>query len=107
MLLLLCYNVGAIGGTPIGIAAWLTVTALLFSNAIWHVIGAARTRSYSPGMITGLLLYVPLTIYGYVRLLRSGQAPVATAILAFAIGASYQLWATVIHRWRTGGPKAE
>jgi len=37
-------------------------------------------------MITGLLLYVPLTIYGYVRLLQSGQSPVATAIIAFAVG---------------------
>ena len=107
LFLLLCYDVGVMGGTPIGIAAWLTVTACLFSNAIWHVVGAARTRSYSPGMITGLLLYVPLTIYGYVRLLQSGQAPVATAIIAFAVGASYQLWATAIHRWRTSGAKPE
>ena len=75
LLLLLCYNVGAMGGTSIGIATWLTVTALLFSNAIWHVVGAVKTRSYSPGMITGLLLYVPLTVYGYVRLLQSGQSP--------------------------------
>jgi hypothetical protein len=36
-------------------------------------------------MITGLLFYVPLTIYGYVRL-QSGQSPVATAIIAFAVG---------------------
>ncbi len=43
LLLLLCYNVGAMGGTPIGIATWLTVAALLFSNAIWHVVGAVRT----------------------------------------------------------------
>ena len=107
LLLLLCYNVGAMGGTPIGIAAWLTVTALLFSNAIWHVVGAVKTRSYSPGMITGLLLYVPLTVYGYVRLLQSGQSPVATAIIAFAVGASYQLWATAIHRWRTRGATVE
>ena len=42
-------------------------------------------------MITGLWLYVPLTVYGYVRLLQSGQSPVATAIIAFAVGASYGL----------------
>jgi hypothetical protein len=52
-------------------------------------------------------LYVPLTVYGYVRLLPSGQSPVATAIIAFAVGASYQLWATAIHRWRTRGAKVE
>jgi hypothetical protein len=103
LLLLLCYDVGATGGTPFGVALWLGVTALFFSNAIWHVVGAIRTRSYSPGLITGLLLYVPLTVYGYVHLLRSGQAPVTTAILAFAVGASYQFWATAIHRLRTRG----
>ena len=48
MLLLLCYNVGMMGETLVRIVAWLTVTALLFSNAIWHVVGAARTPRYSP-----------------------------------------------------------
>lgn len=107
LLLLLCYDVGARGGKPGGVAAWLGVMALLFANAIWHVIGAVRTRSYSPGMITGTLLYVPLTVYGYVRLLQSGQARGTTAILAFAVGASYPFWATVMHRWRTRAAKAE
>lgn len=101
LLLLACYNVGALGFAPIGIAAWLTVTALLSANAIWHLRGAVRTRSYSPGMVTGLVLYLPLTIYGYVRFIRSGQASLPTAILAGAAGASYQLWVgNALHRWR-------
>lgn len=29
-------------------SAWLTFAALLFSNAIFHLIGAVQTRSYSP-----------------------------------------------------------
>ena len=103
LLLLLCYDVGAMGGTPIGIAGWLAVMALLFGNAVWHVVGTVRTRRYSPGVITGVLLYVPLAIYGYIHLLRSGQVSVATAIVAFAIGSSYPLIGTAIHRWRTKG----
>ena len=39
-----------------GVAAWLIVTTLLFANAVWHVVGSVKTRSYSPGVLTGLLL---------------------------------------------------
>ena len=74
LLLALCLYVGVLGSRPAGVAAWLTVMALLFGNALWHMSGAIRTKSYSPGMVTGLLLYVPLTIYGYFRFLSSGQA---------------------------------
>lgn len=107
LLLVACYDVGALGFTAIGIASWLALTALLFSNAVWHVMGAIRTQSYSPGMLTGLLLYVPLTIYGYARFLRSGQASIPTAILACAVGASYHLWiANALHKWRARRAKA-
>ena len=64
-----------------------------------------RTHSYSPHD-HGLLLYVPLLSTGTATL-QSGQAPVATATIAFAVGASYQPWAPAIHRWRTRGAKAE
>lgn len=105
LLLLVCFDVATLGPTPTGVALWLAVMALLFGNSIWHVVGAVRTRSYSPGMITGLLLYVPLTVYGYARLLQSGRASAGTAILAFAVGSSYPLWAAAIHRWRAGRAK--
>lgn len=101
LLLVACYDVWALRSRPIGVAAWLTVTTLLFANAVWHVIGSVKTRGYSPGLLTGLLLYVPLTVYGYVRFLHSGQASLLTAVLAFAMGASYQLWVgKVLHHWR-------
>jgi hypothetical protein len=107
LLLLACYDVGAMGGTPAGVVAWLAVTALLFGNAAWHLIGTVRSRSYSPGVVTGLLLYAPLTVYGYAHLLHSGRASLPTAILAFAIGASYQLWGTAIHQWRSRRSQGE
>src|ERR1700730_15511966 len=31
-----------------GVAAWLALAALLFSNAIFHIIGAIQSKSYSP-----------------------------------------------------------
>lgn len=103
LLLVLCFYVGALGTRPAGVAAWLTVMALLFGNAVWHTRGAIRTKSYSPGMVTGLLLYIPLTVYGYVRFLSSGQASVPTAIIAFAIGGSYPFWSKALHKQRAKG----
>ena len=100
LLLMLCYNVVALRSRPEGVGLWLMVTALLASNAIWHVVGAVKTRSYSPGIITGLLLYVPLAFYGYAWFLRSEEASVATAIIAFAVGGSYHLWSSAFHRLR-------
>ncbi len=100
LLFALCFYVGALGSRPAGVAAWLTVMALLFGNALWHARGAIRTKSYSPGMVTGLFLYVPLTVYGYFRFLSSGQASFPTAIIAAAIGGSYPFWSKVLHNRR-------
>ena len=106
LLLIVCYDIGVLGPTPAGVALWLTVMALLAANAGWHVAAAARSRSYSPGLVTGLALYAPLAAYGYARFLSSGQASIPTASLAFAIGASYQLWSNAFHRWRARRARA-
>jgi hypothetical protein len=36
--------------------AWLTLAALLFSNAVFHLVGTFQTKRLSPGVRTGLLL---------------------------------------------------
>ncbi len=101
LLLIACYDAWAWRARPAGAAVWLTVTALLASNAIWHAVGTVKSRSYSPGVVTGMLLYVPLTVYGYLLFLRTGQASPGTAIVAFAIGISYHLWVgAALHKWR-------
>jgi hypothetical protein len=107
LLLLVAYDVRALRGTPSGVALWLTVMALLASNAIWHIVGAINTRSYSPGMVTGTLLYIPLTIYGYARFTANGEATIPTAIVAAVVGSSYHLWISpAMHRWRSRAPKS-
>jgi Protein of unknown function with HXXEE motif len=44
---------------------WLLVTlaAILGINAALHLLGSAVTATYSPGAITGLILYIPLVAY--------------------------------------------
>ena len=70
-------------------------------HLVWHAVGALRTNRYSPGMITGMGLYVPLAVWGYPYFVLGGRASITTAIIAFFIGASYHLWVgRAIHLWR-------
>jgi hypothetical protein len=47
------------------VAGWPALAALLLSNVVFHVVGTVQTRRVSPGVRTGLRLYVPLAAYGY------------------------------------------
>ena len=99
--LILCYDAGAFFEKPVGPALWLAVVALQASNGVWHAAGALRTDRYSPGMITGMGLYLPLAVWGYPYFVLGGRASLATALVAFLIGASYLLFVgKAIHRWR-------
>jgi hypothetical protein len=102
LLLIIAYDVFATRHSHIGPLMWMTVAAIEFSNALWHLRGAQKTRSYSPGMATGTLLYVPMTIYGYVHFLRTGTPP-AIALLGFVIGSSYLFIGPLLHRMRGRG----
>jgi hypothetical protein len=54
---------------------WLaaTLSTLLLFNAFLHALGTAVTAAYSPGLVTGLLLYPPVCIAAlrYTRKLAS------------------------------------
>jgi hypothetical protein len=103
-LLVMCGDVALLGRTPAGIAYWLAVSALMCSNGCWHAWASYRLRAYSPGVITGMTIYVPLAVYGYVEFLRSGAASIQMALIAGMIGSSYPIWSAVYHRKRTKKP---
>jgi hypothetical protein len=103
-LLVMCGDVALLGRTPLGIAYWLGIAALLCSNGCWHAWASYRQRAYSPGVITGLTIYLPLAVYGYVEFLRSGAASIRTALTAGIIGSSYQIWSAAYHKKRTKKP---
>jgi hypothetical protein len=100
LLLVVAYDVFATRHHHIGPLMWMTVAAIEFSNALWHLRGAWKTRSYSPGMVTGTLLYIPMTVFGYAFFLRSGATTPLTALLGLAIGSSYLLVGPLMHRGR-------
>jgi len=102
LLLFLCLAIGVNGpSSAIGIFQWLTLAALLVTNAAFHIRAVISARAYSPGVVTAALLYVPLGVYGYYWLLRTGAASVGTAAVALVLGGSYPLVSAVLHRMRS------
>lgn len=84
-----------------GTSLWLVLAALLAANAVFHLVGAWRMRRYSPGMVTGVCLYLPLCAFGYVHFLSNGQTGMGNALLSLALGASSEFWLALTHRLRT------
>jgi len=103
LLLLLGVQTGLAGGTPVGVALWLTLAALLASNAVWHLVGSIKMKNYSPGVVTGWVLYVPMAIYGYAHFVGGHEASLGTAVAAAVLGGSYHVWAAIGHRRRASG----
>ena len=109
-LLLLCVQIGVLSGAvgtgaqALAVGAWLAVAALLFSNAVFHVVGTFQTRRRSPGVVTGVFLYVPMAVAGYWYFLRTGSASLATGVVAALLGGSYHLWAGIAHAARARRP---
>lgn len=87
-------------GSEHGISVWLVLAALMAGNALFHLLWTWRTRRYSPGVVTGTLLYLPLCGWGYAHFLMNGAISRGDAITSFALGASYQFWSMWLHRRR-------
>ena len=108
-LLILCYDIGALRESSINISIilWLGVTALLAANGAWHLKAVWKTKTYSPGVVTGTVIYIPLAVYGYIYFLQTGQVSIWIAIAALIVGASYQLWSNLFHLSRAGSAKSK
>jgi hypothetical protein len=80
--------------------SWLLLTALLVSNTVFHLVGTFQMRRYSPGVVTGVLLYVPLAVFGAWHFVAQGDVALEAAVVAAALGGSYHLWARFLHSLR-------
>lgn len=51
---------------------WLTITfaTIVFINGIAHLVGSIWTNTYSPGVVSGLLLWIPLGAATFYRAWR-------------------------------------
>jgi Protein of unknown function with HXXEE motif len=100
ILLLACLISGLLGNGPQGVALWLTVVSVLLSNVAFHVLASIRTGAYCPGLVTAVLLYLPLGLFGYWYFVNSGLSSRGTALTALIVGGSYPALSLLNHRRR-------
>ena len=102
VLLIAGFTLGWLGPTwSRGLSLWLILAALLAANAIFHIIGVLRLRRYSPGVVTSIILYLPLCILGYWYFISHTDASWRMAITSFVLGSSYQFWSILNHLRRS------
>jgi hypothetical protein len=87
--LLLCITVLFVGVNNLAFS--LSAAALLFINGLMHLGGAVRLKGYAPGVITGSILYIPLSVYSFYYFAASGQLNTGDAATACLLGILYQL----------------
>jgi uncharacterized protein with HXXEE motif len=80
------------GSTPHGFGIWYALTAIAGANACFHIVGVFFLKKYSPGVVTGTLLYLPLFAYGTWFLLSTNSLSVARVALWIAIGIGYHVF---------------
>ncbi len=73
---------------PRSLAFSLGMATIVIINGGLHLVGTIVTSSYSPGVLTGTLLYLPLGTSAFVLARRSGRLAPATALRAIALGAA-------------------
>jgi hypothetical protein len=87
-----------LGTTPRGFAYWAVVAAIAGANGVFHLRATMRTGSYSPGVVTGLVLYLPLAVIGVAYLLRLHLVAITTVVQAALIAIAYAVWSAWSHR---------
>jgi hypothetical protein len=97
-LLVACVIYALLANTQFGVAALLGISALLFSNGLWHAYASVKSHTVSPGVVTGILLYVPLIIVEFNGYLRAGRVSLWMAALATMVGGSFHAWLAIYHR---------
>ena len=89
LFLLLCVLAAVIGKSALVFS--LSIASLLFTNGLVHILGSMRARRYAPGLITGVLLYIPLGITAYSLFWNSGELSINQGIVSFLLGLAYQV----------------
>jgi hypothetical protein len=100
VLVVMALAAALLGPRPQGIALWLVVASIGAANGVFHLWATLKPRRYSPGVVTGMLLYVPLAIWGFWHFATSGLASTGTLLQALVIGPAYHLYAAWNHRRR-------
>jgi hypothetical protein len=82
VLFTLAINAAALGSIGFGLIASYS----MLINAVLHILPVARQRSYNPGLLTSLVLFLPLSIYTIITLSRMPEVTVTYQILGIGAG---------------------
>lgn len=69
----------------------LSIPSVMLINTCMHLVPMLATRRYSPGSVSALLLYVPLSVYAFHLADGAGMGGAVTVLSAFALGAFWML----------------
>lgn len=86
--LLLCIIAIAIGKHTLIFS--MSIAGLLFTNSLMHIMGSIRQKGYMPGVVSGALLYLPLSVYAYYLVISSGILSLNGAVVSGILGLLYQ-----------------
>jgi hypothetical protein len=81
---------GARGGRA-GAFVAMTVLAVLVGNGAFHAVATLALRQYSPGVITGTVLYAPLAVLVARRTLAGGDLDARGCATAAVVGLALSL----------------
>ena len=73
-----------------GLIFSMSIAGLLLVNGLTHIGACVRVRGYAPGVISGILIYLPLSVYAYSLFLRTGQLTPNQVIITSLLGLLYQ-----------------
>ena len=63
----------------------LIAVYLMLVNALVHIAGGVRTRSYNPGLVTAIVLFLPAGLYALWRIEASGTATAQDQLISLAV----------------------
>src|ERR1051325_9509794 len=89
-----------LGSSARGLAWWMIVAAIGAANAAFHLWATVTRREYSPGVVTGTLLYLPLAVIGALELVATRAVSLPTTVEAIIIGIGYHIWSAWTHSRR-------
>ena len=82
------------------ISLWLSMASVVFFNALFHLNGSMKVCKYSPGIVTSVLLYIPISIYGYWFILSNQLISKELAVSSSLVGIIYLLFSSFNHKRR-------
>jgi hypothetical protein len=103
LLVLTALNPINLGFTYESMVCWLCISSVLLVNAWFHINGTIRSKAFSPGLITSVLLYAPLALYGNWFFLSTGDVSIGICLLCLLPGIGYHLFSSLNHRRRATG----